>query len=775
MAPRDPALAVLLEHANRIEKTLDAVLDYVQHKSSRRRSRRVVPHSRGPGRTEHSEAPPWLREVTSLINRLRRETQSLRSETQALAQQKTPVAARAKPSPQYVRLHPASHRRRGKVAQGTRMASGGGATQRRSNSALNAPGPVRDIAVRSSRRVTEATATSDVVAASSAQDEETPAAETPTEDHNGYTIAAAPNGSTSGFALTSAEMGEGLVPALEKIIPHPDFHNEISVPHNPIDPATFRASLDVCASDCQYTTNTFQRGPKGEGYGFVCAPIATGKPVALPENLEAAKTPTLTEARQYLNDYVGNLPTKPVFYYSGHAFSVPHKTPLHPGHEMLANEYLADLHDPYYHIGVDGSANRFHWEDLSSIDGGDLSTRHGLRSANVVLFGVKLWILIAMNHTKKFEEFVSTHWDCNTCSHRVGHRSLLIAPWRLEKEGIDFTIHVATPGKMIVPDLCQYHCVVNMGFCIAQSINFKLAGDQLVSNTLASCKECGLTELIRKYSNNRVAPPKQWRKRGAQASLPVARPTKRIQSTEMTEVLESIRKADPGCIVPQVDESDPWHSDVVVMAAAIQSSLAISQFVSLVREWRSSHDDVFSCSSDKSKTSVEYQIECLQASTKNLSLGKFIVRLCQMRLAQAAEKIKERTGLKRIDSSEMQGIAEKHGMGKKELGRHLEEGRWWMKLCGPYEGLLPFLLLTPDNEAPFDIKKKDWYHLVCVDAKLQAFHRSLDEEHMQKISGAGQIFEGMMRLESSKRFQWEEEEKFDTQAKNQTEYLSTVI
>ncbi|CAG9986374.1 unnamed protein product [Clonostachys byssicola] len=822
MAPQDPTLTVLLEHASRIEKTLDAVQEYVQSKSSQRQSRRVVSRSRHSGRTEHTEVPPWLKDVTALLNTVRDEARSLRSETQALAaRQQTPMAARSKFSYRHVRLRPSPDRRRSKAARDTRLASSGRATQRRLDSALNAlnaPAAVRDLAVRSSRRATEVTATSDVVATSSAQgeeasaaepptedrsdvvaassaqdevesaaetptedrsnvvaasstqDEEPSAAETPTQDQNASMIAA-PNGSTSSFTLTSAEMGEGLIPALEKIIPHPDFHNEILVPHNPIDPTTFRDNLDVCADDCQYTKNTFQRGPKGQGYGFVFAPIPTGKPVALPENLEAAKTPTIAEARQYLNDYVENLPTKPVFYYSGHADSVPNKTPLHPGHEMLANKCLSDLHHPYYHVGVDRSANRVHWEDLSSIDGDDLSTRHGLRSANVVLYGVKLWILIAMNHTAKFEKFVSTYWNCNTCGHRVGHQSLLIAPWRLDKEGIDFTIHVATPGKMIVPDLCQYHYVVNMGFCIAQSINFKLAGDGLVSSTHASCDDCGLKEL----SNNRVAPPKTSRKRRAQTPLPVVRPKKRVQSAEVAEVLEAIRKADSGCIVPQVDKSDPWHSDVVVMAAAIQSSLAIAQFVSLVREWRSSHDDGLSCSSDNSKTSVEYQIKWLQASAKNLALGKFVIRLCQMRLAQEAEKIKQRTGLKRIDSTEMQVTAEKHHMGKKELGRHLEEGRWWMKLCGPYEGLLPFLLLTPDNEAPFDIKKKDWYHLVSVDAKLRAFHRSLDEKHMENISNAGQVFEAMMRLETSKRFQWEEDKNFDNKAMNQTEYLSAVI
>ncbi|VUC36987.1 unnamed protein product [Clonostachys rosea] len=771
MAARDPDLAMLLEHANRIDRTLDAIQKYVLNKSSRRRRRRR--RGMSPLRTEHSEPPPWFRQVAALLNKVRAETQSLRSETKALVvQQKTPVATRRKPPSRDAGPHSTSDRHRADAARGARTASGDETIPRRSDCAPNAPASIGDIAARCSRRATEATATLNVEAASPVQHGEAPATEPPAKDQN-ESVITAPNGSSSGFTLTSAEMGEGLIPALEKIIPHPDFHNEISIPHNPIDLATFQANLDVCANDCQYTTNTFQRGPKGEGYGFVFAPQPTGRPVPWPEHLEAAKTPTIAEARQYLDNYVGNLPTKPVFYYSGHASSVPHRTPLYPGHEILANEHLADLHNPYYHVGVDGSANRFHWEDLSSVDGGDLSTRHGLRSANVVLYGVKLWILIAMDHTTKFEEFVSTHWDCNTCSNRVGHQSLLIAPWRLEKEGINFTIHVATPGKMIIPDLCQYHCVVNMGFCIAQSINFKLAADQLVSSTHISCDWCGLIELTREHSSNRVAPPKSSRKRRAQAPLPAERPTKRVQSVEVTEILRTIRREDPGCIVPQVDGPNALEVDVLVLAAAIQSSLAIAQFVSLVREWRSSQTSGFSYSSDK--TSVEYHIRCLQASMRNLALGKFIVRLCQMRLAQEAGKIREETGLQRTNLRKIQRIADESKMDKKELKRHLEEGRWWVKLCGPHEGLLPFILLKPGKEAPFDIKKDDWRQLVSDEAKLKAFHLSLDAEHIQKISDAGKLFDGMMTLDTSKRFQWEDQESFDTQAKNQTGYLSTII
>ncbi|KAJ0131253.1 Satratoxin biosynthesis SC1 cluster protein 4 [Fusarium oxysporum f. sp. albedinis] len=44
-----------------------------------------------------------------------------------------------------------------------------------------------------------------------------------------------------------------------------------------------------------------------------------------------------------------------------------------------------------------------------------------------------------------------------------------------QRENIDFTIHVGCPGKLIVTPQCRYHLVVDMGPCIAQSINLKIS------------------------------------------------------------------------------------------------------------------------------------------------------------------------------------------------------------------------------------------------------------------------------------------------------------
>ncbi|KAM0229880.1 hypothetical protein ACHAP5_011518 [Fusarium lateritium] len=84
---------------------------------------------------------------------------------------------------------------------------------------------------------------------------------------------------------------------------------------------------------------------------------------------------------------------------------------------------------------------------------------HRLLSANQVIAGVKIWILMATHHTTKFREFVDQHWGLGPCGMAVAHQSLMISPARLRKEEIDFA---------------------NKGPCFAQSINFKLPGESLL-------------------------------------------------------------------------------------------------------------------------------------------------------------------------------------------------------------------------------------------------------------------------------------------------------
>ncbi|KAI8710652.1 JmjC domain-containing protein [Fusarium sp. LHS14.1] len=238
------------------------------------------------------------------------------------------------------------------------------------------------------------------------------------------------------LTLSEADMGERLVETLGRIIEREDSMHKISVPNRPVDldliSAAVKARLRALKPDWQFTANRFVPGPKGKGY--VHAYISKHRShFAFPDFPDEVVIPTKEEARNWLDDYFNNPPKGIVPYFTGH-LDLPYEELLNPGAAVLENPKLLDLHRPYWHIGGDKSANRFHIEDYNFSD--DESPGR-LRSVNLLLVGVKLWTCIEMHHTRKFEAFVAKNWDCNECSQRVGHQSPLISPLILEREGLE--------------------------------------------------------------------------------------------------------------------------------------------------------------------------------------------------------------------------------------------------------------------------------------------------------------------------------------------------
>ncbi|KAH7175904.1 hypothetical protein EDB81DRAFT_632163 [Dactylonectria macrodidyma] len=570
------------------------------------------------------------------------------------------------------------------------------------------------------------------------------------------------------FHLSAAELGEGVVPALQRIIPQPGFDNEISVECPPIDLDLFKAKLSSKDVDCQYSTNDFKPGPKGEGYTFVY--ISERKPpFKWPDLPQDVKLPTEVEARQYLDHFFDHLPKGTVQYFSGH-LDVPYERLLDPGSEILGDPDLADLHRPYWHIG--SGANRFHIEDLSCLENTDPPKPYGLRSANLVLVGVKLWILIAMHHTHKFEQFITTNWKCNDCSHRVGHRSLLISPSRLEKEGIDFTIKVAGPGTLIAPHLCQYHAVVNMGFCIAFSINYTLPGDNLVSKELRCCGRCGVAKFTHRHDVSRVPSPGKSeevprtvfseasrRKRKARESLQEY-PSKTTRGSTSAkrrwqELEQSIKMEDPECFLPTI--SDPSESQVAVImkAASILSSQAVMQFKNLVREWR--HRESHIVMADGAGDALLQYGRRLKTAVGQSLLAKFELRYAQACLARAVDGYKKDRDQLPPGKESIQLLAKQLEMDGNELNRHLEDGRIWNSICGPEDdGILSFVLLDSKKEGLF-ITKKGWRTLSSQQQRT-ALSGLLDNEHTKSLRQDGVAFIDIIMSGSKHVFKWEKEE-----------------
>ncbi|KAL6359152.1 hypothetical protein LRP88_07369 [Fusarium phalaenopsidis] len=436
------------------------------------------------------------------------------------------------------------------------------------------------------------------------------------------------------FALSEADMGERLVEALERIIKRDDSMHKISVPNLPIDldliKAAVKAGLSAPKPDWQFTANRFVPGPKGEGY--MRAYISKRRShFAFPDFPDKVVIPAKEEARKWLDDYFDNPPEGIVPYFTGH-LDLPYGDLLNPGAMILDNPKLLDLHRPYWHIGGDKSANRFHIEDYNCSED---ESPCGLRSANLVLEGVKLWTAIETHHTKKFEAFVAKNWDCNGCSQRVGHQSLLISPLTLEREGIDFEIKVQGPGDLMIPGRSQYHMVVNMTFNIAMSMNHLQRGDCLKSMALRQCVKCGVlddtvthvpppnltrtplpstpdpppeqpeaqTPLVseapkspKRLATKPSAAPASKRMKGKMADA-VLRQSKRVNNDResvdtprvtlesLQKLVDKFRAENLLCKVPTLRADQLPTERVLRLACAMSSRIAIQQFHSMVQSW----------------------------------------------------------------------------------------------------------------------------------------------------------------------------------------------
>ncbi|KAL6359160.1 hypothetical protein LRP88_07377 [Fusarium phalaenopsidis] len=603
------------------------------------------------------------------------------------------------------------------------------------------------------------------------------------------------------FALSEADMGEGLVGALERIIKRDDSMQKISVPNLSIDrdliKAAVKAELSAPNPDWQFTANRFVPGPKGEGYMHAYISKLRSH-FAFPDFPDKVVILTKEEARKWLDDYFDNPPEGIVPYFTGH-LNLPYGDLLNPGATILDNPKLLDLHRPYWHIGGGKSANRFHIEDYNCSED---EPPCGLRSANLVLEGVKLWIGIKIHHIKKFEAFVAKNWDCNGCSQRVGHQSLLISPLTLEREGIDFEIEVQGPRQMVLPAHGQPHMVVNMTFNIAMSMNHLQRGDRLKSTALRQCVECGVLDdtvtlvpppkspkPIRKPLPSIPDPPPEQSKAQTPPPTPLGkRPRTDHQGTQtsgrgkhactaarrkLNALEEKIRKRDPSCRIPQVPrDSDPAPpEDAFKAAASVQSSLAVRQFIDLVNEWRHRDKDVF-LSSSTGDMVLQHGRRLVGLVGKS-SLTDFLYRHAQACVARQLDLQVKKRGSMRRSKGDTEQLAQQLEMTTEELKAHLEEGRMWNSICGPEDdGLLPFIIVGPKGpfeeegapivkeKCPLHIKKKEWRSLA---GKPQAFLKLLDVGYVENLRQAGRAFGEMVLTGSEQVFRWEKE-GLDTQA-----------
>ncbi|RYC81161.1 hypothetical protein BFJ63_vAg15960 [Fusarium oxysporum f. sp. narcissi] len=555
--------------------------------------------------------------------------------------------------------------------------------------------------------------------------------------------------------LTPADM-EMLVPKLAEMEREGDSQH-FSVPLRNVDLAHMQERVKTTDEKWQTTSTRYEAGPKGEGYARIY--VSSSRP---PINWEGftgeCKRPTLTEIESIFEKYVLDPPQEDIPYYIGNLDILPRER-LDPGPEITGNPDLKDLHVAYHHIGGPGSGNRTHGEDIKNF-----------RSYNEVYFGpgYKLWLAIKKHHIAKFNAFVEANWRCCKCDQFVSHQSLLLAPSRLKKEGIDYIVAAVGRGEAFYTLPGQQHAIINFGHCAAHSINYVPPGEKIDFSQVIACTEDGMYAIGKKYGKITASPHelaqankrKEHQQLSKNASTKVTR-TNTAPQRELAEIEQGLAGIPYRRI--QIDRQHPSTAELNVykQVAAVRSIMAIQQFITLVKDWKNEEATVHI---DKTQDKLNQSVESVKFFEGRTKLSKFGLRLTQRKLAREADKVKGPIQ-KQLKPGFLDKLAVDHCMTKDRLKDHIQEGRQWNFICKSHDGLLPFILL--DSKNPFGIKKQNWTNLCRKEftKEANAFRSLLDDEYMRNLCEAGRTFQERVlekifngSVSDTRGFLWEENE-----------------
>ncbi|KAF4338209.1 hypothetical protein FBEOM_7894 [Fusarium beomiforme] len=567
--------------------------------------------------------------------------------------------------------------------------------------------------------------------------------------------------------LTSADM-ERLVPKLAEMERDGD-EQHFSVPLRNVDLAYMQKMVKTTDKKWQTTSTRYEAGPKDEGYARIF--VSSSRPPINWEGFTAeCQRPTLPEIEDIFEKVAFNPPKEDIAYYTGNLDILPDER-LDPGPEITGNPELEDLHRPYQHIGGPGSGCRTHGEDFKN-----------LRSYNEVYFGsgYKLWLAIEQHHIAKFDAFVKANWECCECDQFLSHLSLLLAPSRLRNAGIDYVVAAVGRGEAFYTLPGQQHAIINIGYCAAQSINYVPPGEKIDFSKATACKADGMYAVIQKHgkitaSLQELAQATNKRKAHHQLSKNASTKVTRTNTAAERELAE-IEKSLAGIPYRQIriNRRHPSTAELKVFrqVAAVRSTMAVQQFITLVKDWKNIEATVHI---DKTKDKLNQSVESVKIFEDRTKLSKFALRLTQMKLAREADKVKGPIQ-RQLKPGFLDDLAAGHGMTKDKLKDHIQKGRQWNAVCKSLDGLLPFILL--DSRNPFEIKKQDWTTLCHEEFTADAFRKLLDDDYMRNLCQAGRVFEERMlekvfngSVSDFGGFLWEEE-KLDPASDNIDELLN---
>ncbi|KAG7664445.1 uncharacterized protein J8A68_002048 [[Candida] subhashii] len=167
----------------------------------------------------------------------------------------------------------------------------------------------------------------------------------------------------------------------------------------------------------------------------------------------------------------------------------------------LMDNKIPGVNDAYLYAGLWKATFAWHLEDQD------------LYSINYIHFGApKQWYSIPQHHQQKFFEFMKDTFneDYLKCHEFLRHKTFLVSPALLRKNGIDVNHIIHREGEFIITYPYGYHAGFNYGYNLAESVNFAL-DDWFEFGKIASKCECisdsvaiNINQLMSKYYGTRI-------------------------------------------------------------------------------------------------------------------------------------------------------------------------------------------------------------------------------------------------------------------------------
>ena len=145
----------------------------------------------------------------------------------------------------------------------------------------------------------------------------------------------------------------------------------------------------------------------------------------------------------------------------------------------MGEDQIRGVTQPYLYVGVWRSLFGWHKEDL------DLSSINYLHTG-----APKYWYTVDLDSNEDFEDLAKEHFtDCfRECSEFLRHKTTLIEPSTLLKNGIKLHKIVQRPREFVIAKAKAYHSGFNGGFNIAEAVNFALPSWIEIGKNVSYCR-----------------------------------------------------------------------------------------------------------------------------------------------------------------------------------------------------------------------------------------------------------------------------------------------